>query len=142
MSKLFIVLIALYGVILLLSFAGIHTGEEGFLSNFDLLSNSSSSGFWKDVVASGVGVGALIALCVVTSLGVAILTKTSPDIYISASIAAVAVLPWVSTFKGLIEFVEGAYSPWVYYITWVVFGIMGLMYLASAVDWILNRGSN
>jgi hypothetical protein len=134
MSKFFSLLITLYGVILLMSWAGIQTSNQDFLSHFDLLNTNNDEGLWG--MATWVA-----ALCVGAGVIVSVLTKTSPDLYIAGTLFGVSLVPLVATFNGVINYAHGL-SEWVYYITFAIFTIMGSLYIVLGIDWVMNRGGN
>ena len=128
MSKFWALTITLYGLLILMAIAGSPLGAE------DIIANLSPSGMY--IIA-----GALIALCL-TGTTISLISKTSPDLWIAATFVSLNVLLFYMGFGTFITYAELNLSNWVYQFIRIIFLILGVTYLALAIDWMMNRGAN
>jgi hypothetical protein len=131
-AKIFTYLTIIYGSLLLLFLAGIPMGSNALLDKFDFIDSPVT--LWGTIIA-------LAALAVSGGLIIAALTKTSPDLYLSATFATITFIPIVAFFPSVIEYAH-TLNDWVYYLTLVIVGVLGVGYIISVADWITNRGGN
>jgi len=128
MSKFWALTITLYGLLILMAIAGLPLSAE------DIIANLSPSGMY--IIA-----GALIALCL-TGTTISLISKTSPDLWIAATFVSLNVLLFYMGFGTFITYAELNLSNWVYQFIRIIFLILGVTYLALAIDWMMNRGAN
>jgi len=128
-------LMMLTGMILVLTFLGIDSGLSSILSWMGISTTSAdfaiSTFFTTIIVALGViGTGAIV---------IGLFAKSyDPSLIITPFIVLVLAL-FIKTFVSIINLVGGYEQSWITSITIVIFGVLGVGFVMSGVDYFANR---
>lgn len=115
MSKVYNYMILAVGLTFLLKFAGIPSGADAFISWMGLSGNPGEI----SLGASFVGIAAIFAIGIGTGIAISFFTKTSPESYIVAPVAAGLFTVMTSTFISVVNYT--ADFGYIYYLTFMIF---------------------
>lgn len=137
MASMYTYSIVMAGTILLLALAGIDIpGTQLILDTVGFgaggLQNSQLFVLIAGVLSTAALGGAIV---------IGFFTKTSPEFYVLLSISALLLSLFVGTFVGIINYMNSfSGNEWLYYIALVIYGLLGLGYLITVVQW--SRGGS
>lgn len=128
--KLYMFVTIVTGIMILMSLAGINTTGGYVLNKLGLIDNIEN--FQNSTLY--LGILAVFAAVSVGGLIIGYFTKTSPESYLVAPVAAILIL-FVGDLISIVTYSWANYPNWVSYIVLLLSAPLVIGYTISAIDW-------